>query len=243
MLPYELIKDKDGLWYINDDRLLVHSPLMIDKRDINENRYYQNGFYRILSTNDYIIKYSYTVFTRREREAIKNMLINLTEKQNKVFSVDFPIGYFKCGSKLSGLIIRYYQDGVSFDNILNDCDIELLGKYYSHDEDNIHNLFMLFNDVLNSVYEMFENGIYYMDIHPGNIVLTNNSAKLIDFDTHYIKFDEKDKRLQSIMGAYLLLLKESLSTYCLENNINENLINFEEAKKYTKKLENIVRRG
>ena len=243
MLPYELRNDKDGLLYLQDDRILLHTPLFIDHREKCEERYYVNGFYRINSTDEYIIKYSYTVFTRKEIRQIKKMLETFVNKQNQVSMVDFPIGYFKSNGRLSGLIVKYYQDGMSLDNILRQNDLESLGKYYAHDDDIIHNIFKLFIDILDNVHEMFENDIYYMDINPGNIVLTNNTTKIIDFDYRFVKFDEKDRRLVSIMYAYVLLMKIVLVKYGLIDGIYEKLPNFEEAKSYTKKLENSIRRG
>lgn len=243
MLPYELKMDKDGLLYFNDDRILMHTPLLIDQREVSEHKYYLSGFYRLSSTNDYIIKYCYTCYTKSEILAIKEMLMKLIEKQKNVPDVDFPIGYFKYGRRLAGQIIKYYQDSISYENVLENKDINLIGKYYAHDEDTIHNLFLIFNDVLNHLYEMFENGIYYYDINPGNIILTNNEVKIIDFDYHYVKFDQKDKRLATIMDSYVLLLIKVLSNYHLIDGINGTLKDFEHAKTFTKTLENTVRKG
>ena len=243
MLPLNLKLDKNGLLYYDDDRILLHIPLNIDQREVNENKYYPSGFYRIPGTDEYIIKYCYTVYTRKEIETIKEMLMKLIDKQKEIPEIDFPIGYFKFGNKLAGQIIKYYPNGISFDNILNKEDIELLGKYYAHDEDNIHNLFLLFNDVLNLLYKMFENGIYYNDTNPGNIILNDNEAKLIDFDMHYINFDNKDLRLKNIMAGYCYLLKDVLTKFSLVDGVNREFNNFEEAKAFTKKLENNVRRG
>ena len=241
MIPTELKFDKDGLLYTNDRKILRKNSLLLDKRYFENERYYQNGFYALDSTNEYIVKYSYTTLTKQEREAYKEMLSNLVNIQNKITSVDFPIGYYRQRKKLMGLIIPYYQNGVSCDNIFSHKDIEELGKYYYHDEDNIHNLFLLLDNVLSLVYEIFENGVYYSDINPGNIILDDNKAKIIDFDPRFVKFDDKDKRLETIMTTYNWFLKEVLKYLDILYYVDE-FKSFEGAYGYTKKLENVVRR-
>lgn len=243
MLPMNLKVDKKGLNYLDDDRILLHSQLLIDNRQVSDNRYYPCGFYRIPNTDDYIIKYCYTCYTRKEIKAIKEMLAYFAEKQNKVPSVDFPIGYFNNGRKLAGQIIKFYPTGVSYDDIMKEKDINLISKHYAHDDDAIHNMFLLFDEVLDDVYEMFENGIYYLDTNPGNIILNDNKVKLIDFDPYYVKFDNKDARLIKMMDSYCFLLKCVLSNYKLIDDIKEIPTNFNEAKTLTKKLENTIRRG
>ena len=242
MLPFELKRDNDGLFYMDDSKILKCNSLSIDHRIDNEDRYDQYGFYRIFSTDEYIVKYAYNPYMKKERERIKNMLYLLQEKQDSIKSVDFPIGYYRRFLKLHGLIIKYYKDSVSCDSVIKSGDIEGLGKYYYHDEDNIHNLFLLFNEILNNIYEMFENGVYYRDVHPGNIVLYNNKAKIIDFDYRFIHFDDKDKNLNIIMSNYYLLLRTVLSKYSIFSDLNDNFNNFEQAKLFTKKLENNVRK-
>ena len=215
MLPLELKSDKNGLLYMEDKTIIKRISLPIDKRIVDE-RYYQNSFYRINSTDDYIIKYSHTPFMKKEREKIMAMLEQLVIRQKQVPDVDFPIGYFRRWHKLAGLIVRYYPNGISFDNIVVNGDIEGFGKYYYHDEDSIHNLFLFFYNVLDIVYEMFENEIYYGDINHGNIVLTDNKVKIIDFDYRFVHFDNKDKNLAAIMYAYDRLLRETLMKYNID---------------------------
>ncbi len=242
MLPYDLKKDNAGLLYIENNEILKHQPLELDHRHGYQERYYQNGFFKLYSSVDYIVKYSYTVFSKMEQEQIKEMLIRLVSKQDCIRSVDFPIAYFRHKRKLMGLVIKYYPSGISIDNIAKIEDIELFGKYYYHDDDSIHNLFLFFNDVLDTVYEMFENGIYYRDINPGNIIINQNEVKIIDFDYRFVHFDNKNYRLNAIMYTYALLIHDILSKYQLDSRI-EIAHNFEEAKVLTKQLENQVRKG
>lgn len=241
MIPIELKIDEDGLFY-TDNRKLIKKPFLpIDHRGINENRYDQCIFYSFDSTDEYIIKYHLNKLSRDVRDMIKEMLIILIEKQKDIPNVDFPIGYFQKRRYIAGEIIKYYKDTLSLDNICNDNDLLLLGKYYYHDENDIHNLFLLFDEYLTILYEMFENGVYYNDTNPGNIMLYNNQLKIIDFDPRRVKFDQKDKRLINILDNYTLFLKRVLNSFGLETDINDIGNNFDEEKKYVKKLEDRVR--
>ena len=149
-LPSEMQLDKHNLWYIDFD-FTKGKLLNIDNRKYNPNRYFHNGFYKIPSTDDYIIKYSYTVFTRGQIKRIRNMLLMLMEKQKNVLNTDFPIGYCNCNNKLCGLIIKYYADSISLGELMLLKDLNQLMNYYMKDDDKIHNLFLLFNEVLNNL--------------------------------------------------------------------------------------------
>ena len=83
MIPCELKYDKDGLLYLEDDNLFKRKGLHIDKRTgIDE--YFQGFFYSLASTDEYIIKYNSTEFTKKEIIAIKEMLLKLVEKQKNI---------------------------------------------------------------------------------------------------------------------------------------------------------------
>lgn len=241
MIPVELKVDKEGLLYTKDKKIIRENSLLIDNRFFENDRYYQNGFYPLSSTDEYIVKYSYTPYMKQEREAYKEMLFNLVNKQKDVPDVDFPIGYFRHRRKLAGLIVPYYKNGISCDNIFKHQDINEIKQYYYHDEDDIRNLFLLLEDVLNLIYEMFENGVYYSDINSGNLVLTDNQVKIIDFDPRFVKFKDKDKRLEIIMMTYNWLIREVMKYFDFPYYFVEDFQNFEHVKVYTKKLENRVR--
>ncbi len=243
MLPMDLKVDKEGLLYLADEEVLKASPLLIDKRNFQCERYYYNGFYRIKNSDEYIVKYSYTIFTKKEREAIKNMLYNLVNKQSSCPDVEFPIGYYMKDRKLAGLIVKYYKNAISSEQVFDMHDIFAISKYYAYDDGAVRNLFHWFYDVLELSNKLFDEGIYYIDLNPGNLLLVDNQIKLIDFDHNYIKFDNKDKCLQSIMGIYEMLLKEVLQSYRLPYNNNEEFVNYDQAKTLTKKIEDKIIKG
>ena len=207
MIPIELQRDKQGLLYLTEDTILRRKPLSIDKRENLENRYYQHLFYSIPSTDEYIIKYCITCYTRKEIKKIKYILEYLINKQKYFPDIDFPIAYFVQCKKLAGLIVKYYKDGLSCDAIFNLHELNELGKYYYHDEDSIRNLFILYNELLEKVNSMFEKEIYYTDLNQGNVIIDNNKLKVIDFDNRFLLFDNKDRSLRIVLNGFYFFLK------------------------------------
>lgn len=246
----ELKVDKDGLLYIDDNTDMYKRLLNLDHRNVHE--YFANNFFSIPGTKDYIIKKPLTIWDKRLRERYKEMLIKLVERQKLIKKTDFPIGYQRENRKMEGLIVRYYEPSktsISLDQIkTKECferavnKVQLLKQYYFHDEDDIHNFFLFLLDVLDAIYEMFENGVYYIDINPGNIVFYQNNAKIIDFDPSRVTFDNKDLKLQTIMKLFVDLVNMLLEDYELYDYVDATLHNFEEAKTFTKRIEEKARR-
>ena len=116
-------------------------------------------------------------------------------------------------------------------------DINVLSKYYYHADDSIHNLYLLFIDILTLIEELYENKVYYTDIHRGNFVVNDNSVKLIDFDYKYIHFeDKKDKTLlRNIFHNYDILFFIINKRFNLGEIPPYNTLNFNDAKKYIAK--------
>ena len=240
MFPTGLKIDRDGLRYL-DDKSLIKDNLLLDKRGLDlDNKYYTYGYFAIDSSLEYIIKYCYTTLTKGQSEKYKEMLANLVRERRTVRNTDLPIGYFRERKKLAGLIIKYYKDGISFDKLLKE-DLSLLSNYYLHDEDSIHNLFLLFLDIVTNIEEMFDNRIYYTDINPGNFILTDNRVKIIDFEPDNVKFDERDKRLKNIILLLYVFINKTIANYKLESTIRDNNASLGEVKVYIKKLEDNVR--
>ena len=240
MFPTGLKIDRDGLRYL-DDKTLIKNNLLLDKRGLDlDNKYYTYGYFAIDSSLEYIIKYCYTTLTKGQSEKYKEMLANLVRERRTVRNTDLPIGYFRERNKLAGLIIKYYKDGISFDKLLKE-DLSLLSNYYLHDEDIIHNLFLLFLDIVTNIEEMFDNRIYYTDINPGNFILTDNRVKIIDFEPDNVKFDERDKRLRNIIWLLYVFINKTIANYKLESTIRDNNASLGEVKVYIKKLEDNVR--
>ena len=217
---YEFKRDRRGILYSDDTSNLPNRLLRIDKRDYkNDNS--QSEFYSLRITSDYIIKRPVASLNRKERNAYIDMLVSLSQKQNEITSTEFPIGYYREKRKLSGLIIRYYQKGLSLDQIIKERNLSLLRKYYSHSEDNVHNLFMLLDDYLDCLFELYKNDIYYIDVNSNNIVIDNNQVRIIDFDPTRVMVTYINAVMrEAIFSGYVDLVADVLYNY---NLINESL--------------------
>ena len=113
------------------------------------------------------------------------LIQNLQERQPNVTLTKFPIGVVTYGGFIIGQEMPFFPDGRSIDAYLKQIDIK--------------EAFCLYKQLLLIFKELYNNGIMYTDIHPGNIIVTDNSSlELIDFDNNYISFDDK-KRLEVVI--------------------------------------------
>ena len=233
MLPLELKKDCNNLFYLDNPHMLGY---MFPFHN------YHNLFFVIVGVKDFIVKYYNEDYSKRDQLKDKEMILNLLSLQSKFKDIDFPIGYYKRGKNLKGIIVPYYNSP-SLKNIVETCELGELSKYYYHDDDEIHNLFKLYLDILEMLEQLFIEKIYYIDINVGNFVFENNCVKLIDFDHNYIYFNTKEKEsLRSIINnysnlIYLVSRKFRIGTYFIEQ-----VDSFNETKVMVKKLENRVRK-
>lgn len=239
-IPLDAKIDKKGILYI-DNPDVINYPIIFK-------RYYERlsssnnecSFYELSSTNDYIIKMYPSGAKGRQ---IRIMLENFREIASNILFTDLPIGYYQEYNHIKGLIIPYYKNAPSLSQIIMEGDINELGKYYYHSDNNVHNLTILFLDILRIIEELYENDIYYTDVHPGNFVLYNNKVKLIDFDPQYVHCRERfDKNsMKSILHNYENLL------YKLNKGLLDNILcvyranNFNNMREYVKKLEKKIR--
>ena len=127
MVLLEAKMDKNGILYIDDDRIKSY-PLLF-----NQNIEKNNGegklpklFYQLFSTDDYIVKYSRNPLNRNK---LIEMLLRFQKLQSIISKIDFPIGYYKKENKIKGTIIRYYKDSPSLYSLSETQDINILGKY------------------------------------------------------------------------------------------------------------------
>ena len=228
-IPMECKIDKNGLFYIDNDSFKKYSLRFNDIEKIN-----LCNFYELLSTEDYIIKCSNTINNEKTIE----MLLKFQKYQGLIKKTDFPIGYYLDNGDIKGLIIPYYSNSPSLMTIKRTYDLAELSKYYYHSDDIIKNVYLLCMDIINIVEELYQKKIYYLDVHDGNFVFSNNEVKLIDFDPNYIEFSDNEKK----DNFYIL-------TYCLENMIiyffkklkifnlsYQNINSFDDMRSYVKKI-------
>ena len=237
-LPLELKIDNNGFFYIKDDYIKKYPERLIN---IECNGIPNSYFYELLTSSNYAIKYNLFPLNK---DGLLNMLLNLQKAQRYIKNIDFPIGYYVDNYEIYGEIIRFYKNAPSLYTVTKKQDINEVSKYYYHDEDSIHNLYMMLLDILNLIEELFDNNIFYTDIHTGNFVIHKNHVKLIDFDYQFIHFNSK-KSLE--MLKIILFNYESL-VYILNKKFNmgeyslDNPANFKDAKIMLKQMENNVRK-
>jgi len=244
MYPLEMSFDevRVGFIDINNENLILDEIKFMDldhtKRRCRE---LKNKFYLLSSTKDYILKIN------RDRDVndseLRQMIEKLYYKQPNIDNIDFPIGYVKDDNNTIGQIIKYYQNAKSFKTIILTEDYEDLQKNIYLDDDSLHNLFLVYLNILEQIEKLFENNIIYLDIHSGNIVFSQNEVKIIDFEPNYIRFKRLKCYYEQIIYNYMRLVNMGLSFYYLDGEL-ECVISetsFRDLKRKVKTLENTVR--
>lgn len=129
------------------------------------------------------------------------MIMKLQEKQPCIKLTEFPTGIVTIEDKIIGQQIPYYDNYTTIEEVL---------------EDNLSE--EIFYDYIRKVIDIFkelsENGILYMDIHSGNILVNlmkNNDVKLIDFENSFMHINEKDHT--NSQKEYLRMLKMLLELF------------------------------
>lgn len=236
MIPLELKIDNNGILYI-------------DKK-INKNDYIKNleskycRFYNLLSTNEYIIKYTLQTLSKNDIIGMKDMLNNFNEVRSKIPSIDFPIGYYLEDDLLRGLIIYYYNNAISLKKIFCNYSITDLYKHYAYDDNPYKNLILLYLDIISLMEELLDNKIFYLDIHGGNFVLYNNQVKLIDFEPSQLIFNQNNSIFyEKVIYALKLLINHSNSKLGLYEYIDGNINSITKLKNEVKMLEKRLKNG
>lgn len=232
-VPMEAKRDYNGLFYIDNDYFKQY-PLYFDNY-IEKNE--RSSFYELISTSDYIIKCG----RKLNRKKVINMLLKFKEYQEYIKKTDFPIGYYEEDNIIKGLIIPYYNSP-SLLNIKRTHDLGELSKFYYHDDNSIHNLYLLCLDIIDIIEEMYCNEIYYTDIHDGNFVFKDNNVKLIDFDPNLVFFSDNKKRENyNYMMYWCENIIYTLTKYFnLEDLAYRKINSFDKMRTYVKKIENRV---
>ena len=198
-------------------------------------------FYQLLQNSDLIIKYS---INNLDNEKVRYMLRRFLELKNKVQLTDLPTSYYVEDGIMHGTVIHYYQDAPSLDSIFRTHQLGELKKYYMHDDDNIHNLFMLLSDIISIIEELKDNEILYIDSNPGNFVLFNNQAKLIDFDPSYnrIRYGNDKHDIREVLKGIEELVFLANKRFGLYDLYVSRIKSFDAMRKHLVKVENKVRK-
>ena len=156
-------------------------------------------FCKLLTLKDYIIKYSKNEINKDD---YLQMLKIFQETKNEITLTDFPIGYYEEEGILKGTIIPYYQDSISLLQTTENRNLADLKKYYYHDDDDLHNLYVLLNNILDILEELQNNNISYLDSNPSNFLIKDNQIKLIDFDPKYIKYGINKQNISDLLSRF-----------------------------------------
>lgn len=132
-----------------------------------------------LAENDYAFRI-YRDFEKYSfRRHYDDYLIDkLQQKQKNIKEIDFPIGVATIDNYVIGQVIYLYENSqTAFEylhSIKNNQNFEK--KYYE-----------LLYKILNLIKMLYDNEIYYIDVHPNNfLILENGDIKIIDFENHSI---------------------------------------------------------
>ena len=182
MIPLECKIDNNGFLYIDNFNCKR-------KLDYCDNPfYYKSYFLKIDSTDDYIVKCHLNRLNKREIYRMLYTFYNIGG--NDLCNIDFPIGYYKENNKLRGLIVPNYNKAPSIRNVVENDN---LSEFYSHSMSNKDNVLLLLSDILKILEDLYNYGIIYTDINPGNFLIYQNEVKIIDFDPQYLFKTNKDK--------------------------------------------------
>ena len=157
----------------------------------------KSKFYEILDDPFFIIK-QYEV---SDEEALFKMLLRFKEVHEHIEKTDLPISYYKENNITSGQIIPYYEDSANLYNLSMTKNLDRLMEVYKKDDDKVHNLFLLYQDIVDIIEELWDYDILYQDSNSTNFVFKDNKVHLIDFDPKYVILKNKKKSfIQTLCG-------------------------------------------
>lgn len=118
------------------------------------------------------------------------LISNLQEKQSSVLLTKFPTGVVTRGGYIIGQEMPFFPNSKTLDEHLKEC--------------NVSEIFALYKKILFILKELYSNEIIYVDVHPGNFLVTPNSkVELIDFDNS-VHFDIKDDKVKNIITKNMI---------------------------------------
>lgn len=248
MYPIEMSFDKKGIGYIDISEgkfSLIKKEFEV--REINPRTglpyELKKDFYYLPSTNKYLLKVNKNLF-KNDKKNYK-LVEKLVEIQPKINSIELPIGYVKNEKNVVGQIIPYYANSKSLKNIAFDRDLYNLQKYICLDDDILHNLFMIYLDILDKLEELYDNGVLYLDVHGGNFVIENNEIKVIDFDKKFIDFSLIRYNVSVLFLNYFVMINNINRMFGINIKIEFpfNYKSFALARQKVKNYENQIRKN
>ena len=228
--------DNHGLYYFNE---LDKGKKLVFPTTINSKKNTKVSFYELLTLKNYIIKCSNKELNHEEYFKMLNIFKDI---QNKITLSDLPIGYYQEKGILRGTVIPYYKNSTSLMDISQSKNINKLTSYYHHDDDNLHNLYLLLNDILNILEELQSNNVNYIDSNPSNFLIKDNEVKLIDFDPKYLKYGQDKKSINATLTRFDDLVYSLHLDFRIASLPIYKAKNFNVMRKHLAKLENKMRK-
>ena len=130
----------------------------------------------------------------------------LQSKQHLVKNVDFPVGVVTVENEVIGQIIYLYKNSQTILSYLNSIkgNNKFEKVYYD-----------LLLKVLNILKLLYENDIFYVDIHPNNFLIVDESIKIIDFENHSIdNSNDKEKYFMHNLCYIIKLINRYFGIDC-----------------------------
>lgn len=229
--------DSNGLHYFDesDKGNQIFYTLPTSRYKKTNNSY----FYKLLTLKDYIIKYSKKEINKDD---YLQMLKIFQEIKDEITLTDFPIGYYEEKGIFKGIVIPYYQNSISLLQVTENKTLDDLFKYYHHDDDKLHNLYVLLNNILDILEELQNSSISYLDSNPSNFLIKDNQIKLIDFDPKYIYYGLNNKNISATLSRFDDLVFFLHLNLKLDNLTIYQAKNFKAMRKHLIKLENKMRK-
>lgn len=203
-------KDKNGLWYIEAKDVILRD---LNIKQVLSKDHRPAHFLSIDGVDKYIVKDCSIYGIRFNKYSNLRLLKRLTSKQPFVTDTDFPIGYCLDDSCFKGLIIPYYEISKSIKELLKEYTFADLIDYYYRSDNEIVNLICLFLDMLKKLENMYNQGIYYLDVKPSNFLICNNEVKIIDFEPSRVLFRNKEENLKYLLYNYVVTINEIIREY------------------------------
>lgn len=130
----------------------------------------------------------------------------LQSKQHLVKNVDFPVGVVTVENEVIGQIIYLYKNSQTIFSYLNSIkgNNKFEKEYYD-----------LLLKVLNILKSLYENDIFYVDIHPNNFLIVDGAIKIIDFENHSIdNSNDKEKYFMHNLCYIIKLINRYFEIDC-----------------------------
>lgn len=130
----------------------------------------------------------------------------LQSKQHLVKNVDFPVGVVTVENEVIGQIIYLYKNSQTIFSYLNSIkgNNKFEKVYYD-----------LLLKVLNILKLLYENDIFYVDIHPNNFLIVDGAIKIIDFENHSIdNSNDKEKYFMHNLCYIIKLINRYFGIDC-----------------------------